>query len=105
LDLFIIFVPKLNIKYKEKNLKKIDFEKALAKKLNVSVTEAGNIMETVVNTIVEEVKEDGTVPFGKIGKFKYMDVKERSGVMNGVEWTKPAHKTIKFTLSTFGKEL
>jgi len=86
-------------------MKKIELEKTLAEKLDISNKEAERILEAVVNTVVAGVKETGEVPFGKIGKFKYVDVKERSGEINGVKWTKPAHKTIKFSLSKFGKEL
>jgi len=86
-------------------MKKIDLEKAIAAKLEISNKEAERVLEAVVNTIVAGVKETGEAPFGKIGKFKYVDVKERQGTLNGVDWVKPAHKTIKFSLSKFGKEL
>jgi len=86
-------------------MKKIELEKAVAAKLDISIKEAEKVIETVVNEIVVGVKETGDAPFGKVGKFKYVDVKERSGSMNGVDWIKPAHKAIKFSLSKFGKEL
>lgn len=86
-------------------MKKIELEKAVAEKLKVSQKEAENIIETVVNEMVAGTKETGSAPFGKVGRFKYVDVKERGGHINGVDWVKPAHKTIKFSLSKSGKEL
>lgn len=85
-------------------MKKIDLEKAIAKEFDCSNKEAANILEKVSTIIFESALETGDAPFGKFGKFKKVRTAERSGIMKGVDWVSPAHNTLKFSLSKYGKE-
>lgn len=77
---------------------------ALAANLGTSKTEAASTLAIVTDTIIAGTLAGECVIPG-LGKLKLTNVKESSGVAMGKEWTKPAHKKIKLSLSTEGKTL
>jgi len=85
-------------------MNKTELISTLAEKLEVSKAESGRILENVMNTIIEGVKEGECVLPG-IGKLKLVDVAASSGVAMGKAWSKPAHKKVKLSLSVDGKKI
>lgn len=85
-------------------MNKTQLIEAVAEKLSVSKKESGEIISTVIGTIVEATKNDGECVIPGLGKLKQVDVGARSGTSMGKSWSKPAHKTLKLRLSKEAKE-
>ena len=89
-------------------MNKAELIEAVATKLEVSKTEAGRTVDTVIGTIIEGAVAGECVLPG-LGKIVKTETAARSGVskLQGVEkaWTKPAGHTLKLRLSAAGKEL
>ena len=73
---------------------KPELVKNVSEQLNVTQKEA----EKYINAVFEGIKT-GLIQDGKVGIYKTMtleikDTKPSSGVINGIEWSKPAGKRI-----------
>jgi len=91
-------------------MKKNDIIKIIAKKGNISIKEATENFDTVIETIKECIVDEGTVDIYGFGKITVDDVAERTrvytmGHLKGQTYTSPAHKKIKMKFSNKIKEL
>lgn len=77
----------------------------VAEKAEVSKAEAGRLVETVIEAIVEGAVADGEAVLPGVGKLKLVAVEASEGVAMGKKWSKPAHKKLKLSLSTEGKTI
>lgn len=72
----------------------------------ITKKEADSILELVLGSVQQACKEDGGVNLVGVGKVEVVETKASSGTVNGVEWSKPAGKTIKAKISkSFIKEV
>lgn len=75
----------------------------------ISKKEAKEIVESIFNEMVKELKSGNEVYLPEIGKLKVKQTSARSGkvVREGKEipWTKPAGKTVKLSLSQSLKKI
>jgi len=89
-------------------MNKVELISVIANKMDISKAEAGRVLNTVMETIIEGV-EAGECVLPGIGKLVLVDVPGRSGVskVSGVEkaWKTEDHKKVKLRLSKAGKEI
>jgi nucleoid DNA-binding protein len=90
-------------------MNKAELTSAVATKLEVSKTEAGHLIETVIGEIITGAIATGECVVPGLGKLEVKETSARSGVskMGGVEkaWTKPAGKKLALKLSKEGKSV
>ena len=84
-------------------MNKTELINVVAHKLEVSKKEAGQLVSTVIDTIIEGTKTEGECVIPELGKLVLADVPARSGTSMGVQWSKPAHQLLKLKLSKAGK--
>lgn len=87
---------------------KVEILRAItSKKPEFTQGEAESILNAFEEVIKESLAADKSekIQFGKLGKFEAKHVGERSGEMNGVAWTKPAHDSLVFKPSSAMKDI
>ena len=89
---------------KRKQMNKAELISKVATELETSKANAEAVITTVIGSIIEGAKEGECVIPG-LGKLVTAETSARSGVTNGVQWSKPAGKTLKLRLSKAGKEI
>jgi len=86
-------------------MNKAELIQNVADKLEVSKAESGRIVEDVIGTIIDGAVNQGESVIPGLGKLVKVKTSARSGVTNGVKWSKPEGETLKLRLSKAGKEL
>lgn len=71
---------------------------------SVSLDAIEDVLDVYFDIVLTNARQ-GNMTWAKIGKFTVIDVKERSGVANNVNWTKPAHKVLKLNVFDRYKEI
>ena len=78
---------------------KKEFVARLAKEQGVTVAEATTITNNFLNLLADCIFEGG-VKFIGFGSFKKVHKPAKKGVINGVEYSKEAYNTVKFSAGT-----
>lgn len=88
-------------------MKKADFIKSVAEKLEITQKEARSITEGVFETVEDALVEGKKVPLGNLGKLGTVERAARKGhnPQTGEEIVIPARTAPKFTASKHLKEL
>ena len=76
---------------------KTEFARLLAEEVDLPHTKCKEVVDAAI-TLVEELTANSgdTLLFRGFGKFERVGHPKRSGVCNGVRWTKPAGSKLKF---------
>ncbi len=91
-------------------MRKNDIIKTISEKRNISIKEASENFNIVIDTIKEGIINNGIVDIYGFGKITVEDVAERTrvytmGHLKGQTYTSPAHKKVKMKFSNKIKEL
>ena len=85
---------------------KQDLKKVIAEQRGISQKQAEEYIEAVFEGIKEGLKQDGKVALQGLINFEIKETKASSGVLNGIEWEKPAgHKVTAKVSDVFQKEV
>lgn len=80
-------------------MNKPELKKLIAERNEISQVDAEKYINAFIDGVGEALKQDNKVAIQGFMNFEIKDTKPSSGVINGIEWEKPAGKKVSTKIS------